>query len=135
MKKKILGIVTVLIVIFANMYLTLSDNTLDRLLVLNNVESLAHDENILLSDRYKVLGSYLCNDGSYYKKCIGSLKYEEYCLPTQETNCPVGTESNTNVVNPGNTDIIAESCSSLGHIWNISADFKWCSRCGLKIKI
>lgn len=133
MKKKILGIIAVVAVIFVNLYLTSSDNTIERLIFLQNVESLAEEE--MEVDRYKELGSFLCQDGSYYQKCISVMNHDKFCLPSQETYCHVGTEVDSNVITPGNTDIIAKSCSSLGHIWNISADFKWCSRCGLKIKI
>ena len=131
--KSIGGLLALTAILLANLHILSSDKAMERLLLLQNVESLAEEE--LEMDRYKELCSFLCSDGSYYVKCTEVFDEDKYCLPSQETYCPVGTEENTNVIAPGNTDIIQRSCSSLGHNWITSEIVKRCGRCGLTIRL
>lgn len=127
MRRKILGIVTVLMVIFANMYLTLSDNTFDRLLVLNNVESLAGGENPSFSNG-KELRSYFCESGAEYYECMTG-DPSDNCEYTEETYCSVGDEPVDNLVTPG---VANDKCKYYGHMFVDTFCFRECTRCGIK---
>ena len=131
MKKKILGIVTVLMVIFANMYLTFSDNTFDRLLVLNNVESLANGENPSFSNNGKELRSYFCESGAEYYKCMTGVPSDN-CEYTEETYCSVGDGPSDNLVTPG---VANDKCKYYGHIFVDTFCFRECTRCGIKTSL
>ena len=131
--KSIGGLLALTAILLANLHILSSDKAMERLLLLQSVESLAEEE--LEMDRYKELCSFLCSDGSYYLKCTEVFDEDKYCLPSQETYCPVGTEKDTTVTVPGNTAIIQSGCSSLGHNWLISGIVKQCGRCGLTIKL
>ena len=138
--KSIGGLLALTAILLANLHVLSSDKVMERLLLLQNIESLAEGENAANDNdpfnfNDKELGSFLCSDGSYYQRCVGAIEYGKNCEPEEETYCPVGTEENTNVIAPGNTDIIQRSCSSLGHNWITSEIVKRCGRCGLTIRL
>lgn len=126
MRKKILGIVTVLMVIFANMYLTLSDNTFDHLLVLNNVESLAGGEN---QKNGNELRSFYCESGAEYYVCMTGFP-DDHCNYEDETYCGVGDTPSDDVTTPG---LVNDKCKYYGHIFVDTFCFRECLRCGLTI--
>ena len=131
MRKEILGIVTVLMVIFANMYLTLSDNTFDRLLILNNVESLADPENPNhpQNNNGKELRSFYCESGAEYYVCMTGFP-DDHCNYEDETYCGVGDTPSDDVTTPG---LVNDKCKYYGHIFVDTFCFRECLRCGLTI--
>ena len=138
MKKKILGIAAIAMIAFANLYLISSDKTMEQLTLLQDVESLAKDEvdrEIMESEKSKELRSYLCSSGSYYKRCDDVLNPDTYCLFEWETECGVSDEPDDNNTSPGDTEIIENECSSLGHNFTTSEMWKRCTRCGLTIRL
>lgn len=138
MKKNFLGIAAIAMIAFANLYLVSSDETMERLILLQDVESLAKDEvdrEIMESEKSKELRSYLCSSGSYYEKCVDVLDSDAYCLFDWETDCGVSDEPDDNNTSPGDTEIIENECSSLGHNFTTSEMWKRCTRCGLTIRL
>ncbi len=141
MKKKILGIIAVVVVIFINLYLTSSDNTIERLTLLQDVESLANEEpdnnNYYcpsLSFEGRELYSYLCSDGiSFHSECVDvpDLMQEKCCLPEEETICPVGTTIDPTIIVAGNAAIIESKCSLMGHIFTVTLCRNTCKNCGI----
>ncbi len=135
MRKKILGIAAIAMIAFANLYLVSSDETMERLILLQEIESLARDEGkncTSLSFEGKELKATICTDGiNFYSECVdvADLMNEKCCTPEEETFCPVGTEPDPSIVTPGNANAI-NKCYSSGHQFTMTNCRLTCRVCG-----
>lgn len=141
MKKKILSATFVAVAILLLNVMTLfSEDSMEHLILLQNVESLAGGEEVSscesLSFEGRELKSYVCSDGSYYSVCESSSSYNSCCNPDDETPCGVGTSPDDTALNsPGSTAIIEKECSQKGHQYVITRCYKTCSRCGISYNL
>lgn len=130
MKKKILGIAAIAMIAFANLHLVSSDETMERLIMLNDIESIA-DENEYDILNGKILRSFYCESGNEYYECVYA-NAEDKCHYLSETFCGAGDSPAE-----GGTESSGEAndlCSNTGHIFSSTLCYTTCIRCGLTTK-
>lgn len=127
MRKKILGITVILMTFLANLYLVSSDGTFERLMMLNDVESIAEDNeyDIVLG---KELRSFYCESGSEYYECMYA-DADDKCHYSLETFCGAGdSPAEGGTENPGEVN---DLCAYDGHIFIETRCYRTCVRCNL----
>lgn len=141
MRKKIVGFVAIVMIALVNLYMISSDNAMEQLVLLQEIESLANGDNPegpcgSISFEGRELKSYVCSDGSYYSVCASSPDYSDCCNPDDETFCPVGTTPNDTILNsPGSTEVIKNVCSQIQHQYVTTLCYKTCTRCGISYNL
>ncbi len=131
MRKKILGatfMVAVMAILIVNIHISMDSSSVERLIMLNNVEMLAYGER---GDYYTghELRAGLCEDLTPYYKCVYTSSGG--CEPFDEDLCEPASvpHPNVNTVAPNST------CQSLGHNWQQTNCYKTCLRCYLQVSL
>ncbi|MBQ8361891.1 MAG: hypothetical protein IJX44_08110 [Bacteroidaceae bacterium] len=129
MRKTILGIMVIAMFSLINLYFISSDGTLEKLVMLRNIEVLANTEG---SNNGKELRSFYCENGNEYYECRYA-DSDDNCDYSEETFCGAG-----NSPAEGGTESSGEAndlCKYSGHIFSETLCYRTCIRCGLTTNI
>lgn len=119
------GLFILTIVLFANLQISLNNDSMNRLLLLNSIESLAG------GDAYTgyELRAGLCEDGTNLYRC--EYMSSGSCINLDEDLCEPASSPAPHT----NTVAYNKECALGGHTWFPTNCFKTCTRCRLTVSL
>ena len=120
--------IAMIVVLIANIHISMDSSSIERLIILNNVEMLAHGEGGGSYTGHQ-LRAGLCEDLTPFYRC--EYMSSGSCTTFDEDLCEPASvhHPDVNTVAPNST------CKTLGHNWSQSYCFKTCLRCGLQVSL